>query len=330
MVKAMTPSNARKPWRVVGAVVAAAVALVGTGALGTSHAAPSTSDLEAAEDELLRLEAEFESVTARADELRERLAALESDIAQTERTVRQLARRMIDRRAEASSLAEELYKGGTTGGFEAVLSSKSLADLDAQLVYLKSSEESRTEVFERLAADRAELEARLDEMDAARGEAAEAQAELVALQEEVESSLAAQRDEVADIEAAIEAAERREAAEAAEAAAAAAAAEEAAEEAEEVTAAPAPPVAPPAPPPPTGGYTADWDAIAMCESGGNWHINSTYDGGLQFHPDTWLAYGGGRYARYAYQASREEQIAIAEKVLAGQGPGAWPNCFVWA
>ena len=74
----------------------------------------------------------------------------------------------------------------------------------------------------------------------------------------------------------------------------------------------------------------NWDAIAQCESGGNWHINSTYDGGLQFHPDTWLAYGGGRYARYAYQATREEQIAIAERVLAGQGPGAWPNCFVWA
>ena len=72
----------------------------------------------------------------------------------------------------------------------------------------------------------------------------------------------------------------------------------------------------------------DWTAVAQCESGGNWHINSTYDGGLQFHPNTWLAYGGGRYARYAYQATREQQIAIAEKVLAGQGPGAWPNCFV--
>lgn len=327
MVTDMTPSNARRPWRVVGAVVAAAVALVGTGALGTSQAAPSTSELEAAEAELRSLEAEFESVTARAEELRDRLAALESDIAQTELTVRQLARRMLDRKEEAISLAEELYKGGTAGGFEAVLSSKTLADLDAQLVYLQSSEESQTEVFERLAADRGELEARLDEMDAARAEAADAQAELAALQEQVESSLAAQRDEVADIEAAIEAAERREAA---EAAAAAAAAEEAAEAAEEVTTAPAPPVSPPAPPPPTGGYTADWDAIAMCESGGNWHINSTYDGGLQFHPDTWLAYGGGRYARYAYQATREEQIAIAERVLAGQGPGAWPNCFVWA
>ena len=65
----------------------------------------------------------------------------------------------------------------------------------------------------------------------------------------------------------------------------------------------------------------------MCESGGNWHLDSTYDGGLQFHPSTWLGYGGGVYAEYAWQASREQQIAIGEKVLAGQGPGAWPHCF---
>ena len=44
---------------------------------------------------------------------------------------------------------------------------------------------------------------------------------------------------------------------------------------------------------------------------------------------TWLGYGGGKYARYAWQASPAEQIAIAEKVLADQGPGAWPHCFKW-
>jgi hypothetical protein len=89
------------------------------------------------------------------------------------------------------------------------------------------------------------------------------------------------------------------------------------------------PPPPPSPPPPPPSSEADWDAIAMCESGGDWHIDSTYDGGLQFHPDTWLAYGGGRYARYAWQATREQQIAIAERVLAAQGPGAWPVCFQW-
>jgi hypothetical protein len=73
--------------------------------------------------------------------------------------------------------------------------------------------------------------------------------------------------------------------------------------------------------------SVNWDAIAQCESGGNWALDSTYDGGLQFHPSTWLGYGGGRYARYAWQASREQQIAIAERVLAAQGPSAWPHCF---
>lgn len=324
----MPPRKNGSPLRVVGAVLAASLALVGTAALGTSQAAPSSDDLNAAEAELADLQAEFESVTARVGELRDKITTLETDINNTERTVRQLARRMLGQQEEAVLLAQELYKGGTAGGFEAVLSSKTLADLDAQLAYLQSSEESRNEVFERLAADRAELEERLDEMDAARAEAADAQSELADLQASVESSLSAQRDEIADIEAAIE--EAAEAREAREAAAAAAAAEAAAEEAEEAASqpAPSPPSAAP-PPPPSGGYSANWDAIAQCESGGNWHINSTYDGGLQFHPDTWLAYGGGQYARYAYQATREQQIAIAEKVLAGQGPGAWPNCFVY-
>jgi LysM repeat protein len=72
----------------------------------------------------------------------------------------------------------------------------------------------------------------------------------------------------------------------------------------------------------------NWDAVAQCESGGNWAINTGngFYGGLQFTESTWLAYGGGAYAHYANQASRTQQIAIAEKVLAGQGIGAWPVC----
>jgi hypothetical protein len=72
----------------------------------------------------------------------------------------------------------------------------------------------------------------------------------------------------------------------------------------------------------------NWDAVAQCESGGNWAINTGngFYGGLQFTEQTWLGYGGGSYAQYANEASRSEQIAIAEKVLAGQGIGAWPVC----
>ncbi|MFI7657278.1 transglycosylase family protein [Micromonospora parva] len=72
----------------------------------------------------------------------------------------------------------------------------------------------------------------------------------------------------------------------------------------------------------------NWDAIAKCESGGNWKINTGngYYGGLQFSQSTWAGYGGKKYAARADLASRGEQIAIAEKVLDGQGIGAWPTC----
>lgn len=81
-------------------------------------------------------------------------------------------------------------------------------------------------------------------------------------------------------------------------------------------------------PAPAASSGANWDALAQCESGGNWSINTGngYHGGLQFHPGTWNAYGGQVYAPYAYQATREQQIAIAEKVLADVGRGAWPGC----
>lgn len=71
----------------------------------------------------------------------------------------------------------------------------------------------------------------------------------------------------------------------------------------------------------------DWQAVANCESGGDWHINTGngYYGGLQFSESTWLAYGGSGYPN---NASESEQIAIAERVLAGQGIGAWPVCGV--
>ncbi|MEU1556306.1 transglycosylase family protein [Streptomyces scabiei] len=75
---------------------------------------------------------------------------------------------------------------------------------------------------------------------------------------------------------------------------------------------------------------SEWDAVAQCESGGDWSINTGngYYGGLQFSASTWAAYGGTQYASTANQASKAQQIAIAEKVLAGQGKGAWPVCGV--
>ena len=77
--------------------------------------------------------------------------------------------------------------------------------------------------------------------------------------------------------------------------------------------------------PSAGGSTGgNWDAIAACESGGDWSYNgsSGYDGGLQFLPSSWLAYGGGEYAPEAWMASKAEQIAVAERMPRS----SWPNC----
>jgi resuscitation-promoting factor RpfA len=72
----------------------------------------------------------------------------------------------------------------------------------------------------------------------------------------------------------------------------------------------------------------EWDQVARCESGGNWGINTGngFYGGVQFTASTWAGHGGGQYAPSAQLATREQQIAVAERVLATQGRGAWPVC----
>ena len=91
----------------------------------------------------------------------------------------------------------------------------------------------------------------------------------------------------------------------------------------------------PAPPGTTAGgggtptETDVWDALALCESGGNWSINTGngFYGGLQFSSSTWLAYGGGAYAPRADLASKQEQILVATRLRdATGGYGAWPEC----
>jgi hypothetical protein len=71
--------------------------------------------------------------------------------------------------------------------------------------------------------------------------------------------------------------------------------------------------------------SVNWDAVAACESGGNWGINTGngYYGGLQFTLGTWRANGG---SGMPHQASRAEQIRVAENTLRSQGIGAWPVC----
>ncbi|MDX6315229.1 MAG: hypothetical protein QOF44_4693, partial [Streptomyces sp.] len=81
----------------------------------------------------------------------------------------------------------------------------------------------------------------------------------------------------------------------------------------------------------TGAHAASvstWDKVASCESTNNWSINTGngFYGGLQFTQSTWAAFGGTQYAARADLATKAQQIAIAEKVLAVQGPQAWPVC----
>jgi hypothetical protein len=71
-----------------------------------------------------------------------------------------------------------------------------------------------------------------------------------------------------------------------------------------------------------------WDRVAQCESGGNWHINSGngYYGGLQLSEATWNSYDTSNYAARPDLASRMQQIDIANHVLANEGWAAWPSC----
>jgi hypothetical protein len=71
-----------------------------------------------------------------------------------------------------------------------------------------------------------------------------------------------------------------------------------------------------------------WDRVASCESSGNWRINTGngYFGGLQFAPSTWVEFGGRQYAPRADLATHRQQVEVARRVLAVQGPKAWPVC----
>lgn len=78
----------------------------------------------------------------------------------------------------------------------------------------------------------------------------------------------------------------------------------------------------------TANVSGAWAALAKCESGGNWSINSGngYYGGLQFSLSSWRAVGGTQYAAYPHLATPAQQIAAAEKLRASGGWGHWPAC----
>lgn len=185
-------------------------------ASGESLAAPSESELDAARDRLMELEADGEIIVERYNAAHDRLISLQAEIASAESAIDDLERRMASRENDAVAVAVELYKGGSTDTLEAVLSSRSVSDIERRVEYLQSSQSANSVVFEQLAADRKRLEQEIVDLEVKRSEAADTQAELTDLQDEVEDKIASQREEIEHLNALIEAAERRAARAAAE------------------------------------------------------------------------------------------------------------------
>jgi peptidoglycan hydrolase CwlO-like protein len=279
-------------------------------------AAPTRRDARETSARIDATSADLGAVIERLEDVRARLADVQRRESHAQEEARTLARVILRDEKAVVEVAEAIYKGGSAAAFATVLSSASLSELESRIEYLRSAQRVHSQDLERLKTHRVELEGRLNDIHAARADAEAILAEVIELREGLEVRLATQNDALAEIESAIE----RRAAEREAAAVAAAQTQAEVVEGEAVVAtAPAPAY--------EGPYSVDWDAIAECESGGNWHLDGVYDGGLQFHPATWLGYGGGEFADFAWQATREEQITIAERVLAAQGPSAWPNCF---
>jgi cell wall-associated NlpC family hydrolase len=226
--------------RVTGTRAAAAALLatslfVGLLSQSGSLAAPTEAELEAARDRLMELEADFQIVVERYNLVHEDLTAIQMRIGETELEVRGIERRMGVREEAAIAVARELYKGGAMGALEAVLTARDFGEIESRLEYLRTTQTAQSEVFQVLAADRATLESKLDQLEEDRTAALAAEERLTALRSDIEAKLAEQKDEIGELNAAIEAAERR-----AARAAAAAGAESASETLPVVPAAPAP------------------------------------------------------------------------------------------
>ncbi|HEX2195603.1 MAG TPA: NlpC/P60 family protein [Actinomycetota bacterium] len=209
--------------RAMGAALLTAALFAGLTSQTGSLAAPTEAELDAARARLMELEADFEIVVERYNLVHENLTSIQARIGTTELEVRQIERRMGVRQDAAVDIARELYKGGSSSALEAVLSAGDMAEVEARLEYLRTSQTAQAEVFEGLAADRSVLESKLDQLEEDRTAALAAEQRLTALREEIEGKLAAQRDEIAELNAAIERAERLEARRAAAAEEAAAA-----------------------------------------------------------------------------------------------------------
>ena len=270
-------------------------------------------------------------------------AAAREAAAAAEESARLAEREVGLARADVVAFARSSYMDGSTSpALQALVTSADVSQLMERAGFLDAVGEDRTDAVDRLATVQQEAadssaaaRAALTEAAAAEDQAATDLAEAERLEADARERAAAFQAEQATVQARLERSRAAVADLQAQQAAAAAAAEAAAAPAPAAPA-PAAPAAPrtrsapaPAAPPPVAAASGrNWDAVAKCESGGNWSINTGngYYGGLQFSAGTWNGHGGTAYAPRADLATREQQIAVAEKVLASQGKGAWPTC----
>lgn len=178
--------------------------------VGDLRAAPRKATLEAAQERLYELEKDFELVVERYNATNEELIEIQAEIAATRLVVEDLRTRMEARQGDAVSLAQELYmSGGTALAFESILSAESISEVETAIEYLRASEQAQAKVFEELSVDRAELNRHLSILEEERARAVATEARLSGLREEIEAKVAGQRDEITELNAAIEAAARR-------------------------------------------------------------------------------------------------------------------------
>jgi cell wall-associated NlpC family hydrolase len=189
-------------------LLVAAIAGTSSGEMISSRAAPTRSELEAARERLQELERDFELVVEEYNLVHERLGHIRTRIGTTELVVRRIERRIGVTEDSAVDLATQLYKSGTTEALEVILAADDLGEIQSRLEYLTSSQQEQTKVFETLAVDRARLEHALDELEKDRTAALAAEGRLTDLRSDIEAKVAEQRDEIAELQAAIERAER--------------------------------------------------------------------------------------------------------------------------
>lgn len=311
-------------------VLTAATAVMIFSGTGSTLASPSAADAKAKAD---RAAHQLEVVTEKFNAARETLAASSAAATQARQRKEAADKALGAARAQVRSVARTAYTGADLSGVQAMLTAPSLGDLISRMATLQSVADFNGAAVRR--ADLAATEA-AQASAAATNTAAEAKANAERLAKQ-EKDLTAQ---VAQFQATYEQLSAQEQAQVARAAREAIAQRPpATPRTGDGPARASTPQAPgrkaPAAPAPSGGSGGgggggahDWSGVAQCESGGNWKINTGngFYGGLQFTASTWAAFGGTAFAPRADLASVGQQIAVAERVLAGQGIGAWPVC----